>query len=649
MERPVVLCGLGRVGWRVLDFLRGTGTTVAVIDVQASPDDPRLKGITFVKGDCRNVALLEQVGVANARGVIVVTSDDLVNVSTALLVRRLNPDCRVVVRMFNQSLIPRLGAAIRNTTALSVSALTAPLLAMSALTGESLGAFRLEGEPHQIAEVMIREGSGLAGRRITDLAGQFKLLVLAYSTDEGSRLMLEVAGDAVLTTGDRVVVCGRPDDLEKLVASGRGDLFPGVRWAGWLRRQWRTLRETLGAVDLSVKIGTSSLIVTIFISTLVFHFGLQQDWASGLYQTVSVVATGADLHAEDKPPWAKVFISLLKVVGAALLASFTAIFTQYLLRAKLGGAFEARKIPDSGHVVVCGLGNVGFRCVEELVRLGRQVVAIERVNDNPFAATVRRMGVAVIIGDATVPEVLRQARAESARAVIVVTSSELANLEVALLVREMRAEQRVVVRLTDPEFAQAVRDAADIRQAVSIPALAAPAFAAALYGDRVHALVPVGGRLLTVVELVVQAADPCLHQTSLVAAMVDYRFLPLGIAGQESFASQGIPKSYRLKEGDRLTVVIETGDLERLLRREPSPRSWALIIESHPRLTTGSLVPIVRTARGCSQDEAERLLKQSSFILGRDMTRGAAEELLTLVSRERARARIIPTEEASEV
>jgi Trk K+ transport system NAD-binding subunit len=569
VERPVVLCGLGRVGWRVFDFLRSAGVPVAVADLHASPDDPRLAGVRFVKGDCRQATVLEQAGVADARGVVIATSDDLVNVSTALLVRRLNPNCRVVVRMFNQNLIPRFGSAVRNTTALSVSALTAPLLALSALTGDSIGAFKLDSGPHQIAEVVVADGSELAGRRVADLAGQYKLLVLAHAPADGEpRLLHDVSGDTPLSVGDRVVVCGRPDDLEPLVESGRGELLPGVLWAGWLRRQWRTVRRTARDVDLSVKLGTSALFLTLFVSTLVFRFGIGTGWADGLYQTVSVVATGSELHGEHQPGWVKVFLSILKVAGAALLAGFTAIFTNYLLRARLGGALEVRKIPDGGHLVVCGLGNVGFRCVEELVRMGRPVVAVERVNDNPFAATVRRMGVPVIIGDATVAEVLRQARADTARAVIAATSSELANLEIALLVRQVKPDQRVVVRLTDPDFAQAVREAANIRLAVSVPALAAPAFAAALYGDRVQTLVSVGGRTLAVVELAVQPDDPCLHEAPLAAAMVDYRFRPVAVSGKEPFAAQGIPKGYRLKDGDRLTVVIGLADLERLLRRE---------------------------------------------------------------------------------
>ena len=43
--------------------------------------------------------------------------------------------------------------------------------------------------------------------------------------------------------------------------------------------------------------------------------------------------------------------------------------------------------------------------------------------------------------------------------------------------------------------------------AAAIPTLAAPAFAAALYGDRVHTLVTAAGRTLVVIEIVVDTAE----------------------------------------------------------------------------------------------------------------------------------------------
>jgi Trk K+ transport system NAD-binding subunit len=622
-----------------LESLRATGSAVTVIDVQASADDPRLAGVTFVRGDCRQADVLAKANVHAATGVVVVTSDDLVNVGTALLVRKMNPDTRIVVRMFNQNLIARLGSAVKNTVALSVSALTAPLLALLAVTGEALAAFPIGTCPQQIMDVEVRPNSPILGERLSDVAARFKLLILAH-TPIGSnpRLLHETDGSSVIREGDRLAVCGAATAIEPLVSDGHG--AAAVRWAGGLRRLGRTIHRTAAAVDAPVKVASVTLFVTLLASTLVFRFGAGKEWADSLYQTVSVVATGADLHGESESGPVKVFLSVLKLAGAALIAAFTAIFTNYLLKARLGGALEERRIPDGGHVVVCGLGNIGFRCVRELLKLGVKVVAVERSADCPFAATVRQMGAAVVIGDATVPEVLRQARADKARAVIAAIDLELANLEIALLVRELNQAQRVVVRITDPQFAQAVRSAADIRYAVSPPELAAPAFAAALLGDRVQSLVVVGGRTLAVVELVAQPGDE-LCDRSLHELMVDYRFLPLGVVGGEPFAETGVPRGHRVTADERVLAVIELADLQRMLRREPPPADWSVVVDEVPLSAGGELVPLIRTARGCSQEEAKELLGRKGFALVERVNRGKAEELLSRLTRERVSARIV--------
>src|SRR5262245_21739240 len=114
MERRFILCGLGRVGSRVLDYLRAIGLAVVVVDYKCEPDDPRLGGATLIQGDCRRREVLEHAGVRAAQGVLILTSDDLVNISTALMVRSLNPNVRVVMRMFNENLLARLGKAVQN-------------------------------------------------------------------------------------------------------------------------------------------------------------------------------------------------------------------------------------------------------------------------------------------------------------------------------------------------------------------------------------------------------------------------------------------------------------------------------------------------------------------------------------------------------
>ncbi|QJW99035.1 potassium channel family protein [Frigoriglobus tundricola] len=637
MERPVVLCGLGRVGRRVLDSLRAAGLPTVVIELNVDPNDPSLAGATVLKGDCRRLELLEQAGVKEARAVVIVTSDDLVNISTALLVRKLNPGARVVVRMFNQNLINRFTGAVKNTIAMSVSALVAPVIALTAVSGDTLGAYKLDDGARQISEFLVIEDSELVGKRVSDLANEHDLIPLVYVPVAGPpRFLLTGASDVVLAPGDRLIVCGPPQALQRLLQRLRGDLLPGVKWAGALRRWRRTVRRTLLDVDLSVKIITPILFVTLFASTLVFRYGLETDWGDGLYQTVSVVATGSDLHGENRPEWAKVFLSVLKLVGAALIAGFTAILTNYLIRARLGGALEVARVPDGGHIVVCGLGNVGYRLIEELTAMGERVVAIDKAADGPFIETVRRKGVPAFVGDATVPEVLRQVRADSAKAVIAATSSELANLEIALLVREMNPKQRVVVRLSDPQFAEAVRDAADITNAVSAPALAAPAFAAAVYGDRVQALVTAAGKTLVVVDLVVHDAADHLNGRSLRALCIDFALLPVGLAGHDVTTVRG----HRLKVGEKLTVVAELHDYERLLRLQQPPAVHRVLVESYPVTAQEALLPLVRTIRNCSREDAAALLDGSPFALAVELTFGEARELVEHLEREKVTARV---------
>ena len=86
MDQHFIMCGLGRIGERVLEHLLATGARVVVIDNRCTADDPRLKGVRHIAGDCRERTVLEEAGVDHARGVLILTSDDLVNLEVALMV-----------------------------------------------------------------------------------------------------------------------------------------------------------------------------------------------------------------------------------------------------------------------------------------------------------------------------------------------------------------------------------------------------------------------------------------------------------------------------------------------------------------------------------------------------------------------------------
>src|SRR5260370_11648104 len=253
---------------------------------------------------------------------------------------------------------------------------------------------------------------------------------MAYFSASGkAQFLREIDPEARMDEGDRLILCGEPQVIAELV---EGDAaLPHVRWAGWLRRMGRVLWRTLAEVDLAVKICGAVLAAVILISTVVLDLTVakhRHHLAHAFFRTISLMATGADMKEDElDEDWQKVFASMLRITGAALMAAFTAIVTNYLLRAPLGGALEGRRIPDSGHVVVCGLGNIGFRVVEELVKSDERVVVIEQARDSRFVATARRLGVPVLRGDATVRQGLRQANVSQSPAVITATTDDLIN------------------------------------------------------------------------------------------------------------------------------------------------------------------------------------------------------------------------------
>jgi Trk K+ transport system NAD-binding subunit len=645
MENHFILCGLGRVGRHVLDYLKKAGSPIIVIDDQARADDSSLEGVHLIRGDCRAAENLTQANVARSRGVLVLTSDDRVNISAALQVHRLNPDVRVGVRLFNQNLINRLGTAVSNLYGFSTSALTAPLLALMARSGEALSTFCLEnGSRFQASDFTIEEGAPLQRKSIDSILERQEVLIVGHSRGGKWQFLHDVRPETVLEVGDRLVVCGPTPAMQPLLGQAQKETPPELLWAGWLRRQGRVVWHALGGIDLLVKVTAGVFFGVILVSTIIFHYTIERDekLPNALYRTISLMATGADMGAfEFEANWLKVYISLLRVMGAALTAAFTAILTNYLIRARFGGAFEVRRIPESGHVVVCGLGNVGIRVVEELLREGEKVVVLERKQENAFIAAARRLGAAVIVGDATIPEVLKQAHAPNARAVVAVTSNELVNLEVVLLTREMNPHQRVVLRLIDPKLAELLRVSANVKRALSIPALAAPAFVAMLFGDRVRTLFMVQERLFAVVDLTVIEEDAFLENQSVRTLAVDYQLLPLALRTPGGEIRHR-PFNRRLTKGDCLTVIIGLTELQRLLQREALQPSWSVYVTACPLPARPWLVQMLRTIRQSSSEDAESAMNQLPLCVQTPLTRGQAEDLLFRLNRERITAELRP-------
>ena len=189
--------------------------------------------------------------------------------------------------------------------------------------------------------------SPLVGRTLKDVVRKYNLLILVHVPTGGAeRFLTDIIWPA--TAGRRCArrlrYAGRPGGASSPRSRARRYDDAGL-FAGWMCRTGRMLWRTVSEMDLGVKASTIILLAVLLSGTLVFFLWQSRGIADAFYHTVSIMATVADMGSDRDPDELKVFVSVLRILGAALMAAFTAILTNYLVRASLGIALEVRAFP----------------------------------------------------------------------------------------------------------------------------------------------------------------------------------------------------------------------------------------------------------------------------------------------------------------
>ncbi|MEA2001386.1 MAG: NAD(P)-binding protein [Actinomycetota bacterium] len=185
------------------------------------------------------------------------------------------------------------------------------------------------------------------------------------------------------------------------------------------------------------------------------------------------------LDLESRQTDTQVMVTIISLVRILIMALAAATILDFILRQRLPMLYSRRSKRMQNHVILCGLGQVGYRVSQELQRFDTEVTVVELDPSGPFVSTVTHEGIPILFEDARRTEVLIKAGLERASAVIACTDNDLTNVEIALDAREVRPDIRVVLRLFDQGMASKIVKSFDIEAAFSSAALAAPAFAAA--------------------------------------------------------------------------------------------------------------------------------------------------------------------------
>jgi Trk K+ transport system NAD-binding subunit len=218
----IIVCGLGRVSYRLVLQLLESGYEVVVIEPDWESEfvqDTLALNVPVIHGDARSVRALRQAGIFRARGMVSAISNDLTNIEVALAARRIRKDLHVVLRIFNEHLDYNLERSkFGRNTAFSSSALAAPTLAAAAVCQGIKFALPLPEVRLGITELTVSAG-GYLDSLVHRIEQRFHVQVIGYTCDQAgstTRWRHRIHPSTRLYGGDRVLLLGTLHNLGKV-------------------------------------------------------------------------------------------------------------------------------------------------------------------------------------------------------------------------------------------------------------------------------------------------------------------------------------------------------------------------------------------------------------------------------------------------
>lgn len=213
LKDHVVVCGLGHVGYRVVEELRTLGDDV--VGIERDPTEfvavLRDAGVPIHLGDPRRDDLLLLTGIVRAKAVVCASDDDLANLEIALDAKRLNPNIRVIMRMFDQRLAAKVGGALGLDESFSTSALSALVIALSARLEGVKSAYRIGEQARVVCELAVPKR--WADQTVAALEGVADLRVVRVSREGAFERAHQ---DHILREGELVVLDADAEELSRL-------------------------------------------------------------------------------------------------------------------------------------------------------------------------------------------------------------------------------------------------------------------------------------------------------------------------------------------------------------------------------------------------------------------------------------------------
>ncbi len=612
-----IVCGLGSLGQQSIVKLKKFDCDPFEVHITAIDQNPihvweiddlpgQLAAPPFI-GDCRREDMLRAAGIEISRAILIVTSDESVNIECAIAARRLNPNIQIILRSSRHSLNALLARQLGKFVALDATELPAMTFALAGLGDDTVSVFTIGHHRFRVTERFISaDDSRFVHQPVQQLhRGQFRLLDLNPVENPQQPLGWATTASSVfhrwqphvrVLPGDRIAYIEVDDGLNSpkerhSLLTALKQLIEDLRinnWRSRLSNLRKSSEESLGRV---VAIALFTAIILWASGTLLLKATVPDlAWVKAITLGAILLLGGygdvfGGFNDPITPGWVLLVCLMITLASILVVLGVLGLVAERLLNSRFDFLQKRPRIPRSNHVIVIGLGRIGRKVTSLLLELGQPMVVIAAEPRSPELFTQ----VPLLIGN--ILEALPAANLATAKSVIAVTNDQMLNLEVALLASEQTLNRdrtfSPVVRTRSQSFSDNLAAMMPQAQTFCPYALSAEAFAGGAFGENILGLFRLSDQTILIAEYAIELGDTLAGQQM---AQVSYGYGVVPIL-RETRDAEGklctilLPTDDQcLQAGDRLFALSSINGLRRIERGEKtSPRLWRLTVDALPK------------------------------------------------------------------
>ena len=196
-------------------------------------------------------------------------------------------------------------------------------------------------------------------------------------------------------------------------------------------------------------------LTVVIVAGMLGYTGIE-GWSyfDSLYMTIITIASVGFMEVHNLSVHGRAFTIILILCGSATLIYGISVLTAFIVEGELTDVLRRRKMKNcisklENHYIVCGMSATGKYIVEELLKTGRRLVAIDR--DPERIRELNEANIPNIEGDATHEAVLDAANIRKAEGLLSALHFDADNLLVIVTAKGLNPDLKIVAKASNKE------------------------------------------------------------------------------------------------------------------------------------------------------------------------------------------------------